>query len=209
MAEDGSFPFLDLPIEVRNLIYGLWVVSPTPIHPYFPDRNPGGYSNAINTAILAANPQINEESTAVLEFKNTGVICNKRHLWLLRRSFRPPPSERGPNDQDLNTQAGPFDELDSIARDYMSRPVVSDQERESLLRIKSFEEDKFWNMISRLHHVRIKVNWLDARPIGPYVLHRAVWLTCELILIFMLQPFHDLVMRGAVNMLDTVVISFM
>ena len=207
MAEDKFCRFLDLPLEVRNLIYRLWVVSPTPIHPYFPDRNPGGYSNAINTAILAANPQINQESTAVLEFKNIGVICNKRHLWFLRRCFRPPPPERGPNAQDLNTQDGPFGELDSIARDYMSRPVVSDLERESLLRIRSFEEDKFWNMISRLHHVRIKVDWIDARPIGTYVLHRAVWLCCELILIFMLQPFHDLVMRGAVNMLDTVVIS--
>lgn len=107
-------------------------------------------------------------------------------------------------------QDGRFDgELDSIARDYTSRPIASDQERESLLRIRSFKEDKFWDMISRLHHVRIKVNWIDARPIGTYVLHRAVWLICELILICMLQSFHDVVMRGEVDMFHTVVISIM
>ena len=180
MAEEKQSRFLNLPLEIRNLIYNYSVVSPIPIRPYLSIQSPEEHSNPINTGLLAANQQINQESTAVFNSKNVGVILNKRHFnrhfWFMRNC-------------------------------YTSPLIATDQERQSLIDIRRFKEHKFWNMISPLHHVRISLDWIDARPLEGDLLQRAVWLCCGVIMIIMLQPFRDLIIKGEVNRLDTVVVS--
>ena len=196
ITKKKPFRFLDLPSEVRNMVYGYLVVSPSSIHPYLPDQPAGLHTNPINTALLAASRQINRESTAVFSLKNVGTICNWHHLRVVRNCTSKWHFSGGPNSWDRR-----------LERELRSLPE-RDYHWERLLRIKALKDDLFWHMISRLHRVLIKVNWIDTRKVRTYVHHRCIWLSYERPLIHMLRPFRDLVMRGEANMLNTVVISF-
>lgn len=210
MAEDKPFRFLDLPSEIRDMVYGYAVVSRRPIHPYFPDQNQVGYRHPINSALLAASRQINQESTAVFKSKNVGAICNIHHVWAVHNCTTPPPIKRGPKDWDLNTRNRWLEkELERLATYYgpSTDPVDSFDECQRLLRIRERRHDMFWDMISRLHHVRINVNWMDARLIRLFPMTWNIWSCCELPLIYMLRPFHDIVMRGDASTSNTVRIS--
>ncbi len=209
-SQNRPFRFLDLPSEVRNMVYGYLVVSPSSIHPYFRDQTAGAHSNPINTALLAASRQINHESTAIFSLKNAGTICNRHHRGLVRHCTSSPPFRRGPNDwvltpQDRHLKRGLTSLADEVARSDLTK---RDHKQQQLLRIKALKDDMFWHMISRLHRVLIKVNWIDTKRVRTYVHHRCIWVSYERPLIHMLRPFRDLVMRGEANMLNTVVISF-
>ena len=196
------FRFLDLPAEIRNMVYGYLVVSPSSIHPHLPDQLTRGHTNPINTALLAASRQINQEPTAVFNLKNVGTICNRHHLWLERRECTSAALiSRGPNHWDLDKQDMRLDrEVRSLA--------AGDHKWQRLLRTETFKDDMFWVMISRLHRVLIKVNWIDTRRVRTYIHHRCIWVSYERPLLYMLRPFRDLVMEGEANMLNTIVISF-
>ena len=208
--QNQHFRFLDLPSEARNMVYGYLVVLPSSIHPYFRNRNAGDHTNPINTALLAASCQIHHESTAVFSLKNVGTICNGHHIGFVRYCTSSPPLEGRPNDWELNVQDSRLErELRSLA-DEEARSALTerDHKQQQLLHLKGFKNDMFWDMISRLHRVLIKVNWTDTRGVGIYVHHTYIWVSYERPLIYMLRPFRDLVMRGEANMLKTVVISF-
>ena len=196
------FRFLDLPAEIRNMIYGYLVGSPSSIHPHLLDQATEGHTNPINTALLAASRQISQESTAVFNLKNVGTICNWHHLWLVRRDCTSAALiSRGSNDWDLDTQDRRLErEVRSLA--------ARDHKWQRLLRTETFKDDMFEVMVSRLHRVLIKVNWVDTRKVRTYIHHRSIWMSYERPLIYMLRPFCDLVMEGEANMLNTIVISF-
>jgi hypothetical protein len=73
------FRFLDLPGEIRNVIYEFSVATPYRIRPSHTTQTNDRCPDGINTALLLVNKRIYHEVSGVLNSKNTDVVCDELH----------------------------------------------------------------------------------------------------------------------------------
>jgi len=85
------FPFLELPAEIRNMIYSYLMIPKYPVYVYV-----RRFQSAVSTGLLFANRQIYQEASTAFYSNARGIVINECHF-LTRASCRrvffkdPPP----------------------------------------------------------------------------------------------------------------------
>ena len=87
------FRFLDLPGEIRNMIYEYSVASAHRLRPSHLFGHTNRYPDSINKALLQVNKKIYHEAPGIFNSRNTGVVCDTAYSNLIRVPPSPCPGE--------------------------------------------------------------------------------------------------------------------
>lgn len=90
--EETPFKFLELPREVRDMIYGYSVVSLHKIKPYGDPTASAERHHPINEALFLVTHKVKDEALEVFYSENTGIIGDFKHVKHVQQCIKSFPS---------------------------------------------------------------------------------------------------------------------
>ena len=207
---------IQLPSEVRNLIYSFTVTFNHPIRPrfeYYEIANgfdaPERLYPVLDTALLTVKRQLSREATAILHRTNISIACDAFHLEASQACTQPSKEVCQPNDWD-NAMRKPrlTRELINLGEPTRKAVVRDRFHRERLLRLKRLQEDDLYtSMISRIEEIYIRVDWI--RPTSPFHVFVPSLSGRQLDKVIpMLKSLHVCLLQRRPSMIGTITLSF-